>query len=756
MQLSLRCLYEPELAGGAGRAKCEVFPIRLHTFGTHELRRDRPSTAILFPPDLADAEHRPLASRRQDFEFESVIEWRGVEREDQLWAPFRDAGAYTFAQVGRKFEPNKLSRSVRVVFNAYCRTLNPEKQTCWVRAGSTSFNIDQIRAALNGFQVCCAMVQNAIDVDPRARKSNDVVRVDTPLIKGKVTILKAQLIGGTIDDFERLFLPPQPGFDMETNAQLRQSSLVTNAIINRHMDMFFTDRGLLTRPSIAPLLRFHAPVSLRDQVLMPSMGMVMNRSQSPPPLRFYIDAVRTVCARRGIEPARLASVADAMFGAAALPKRSEMYAFYSFCGALFSLLANSFAYVEDFANKNKAGTPWSDANVEGDEDNKIARTERADDCEGLALEIFMVAMALYTDGDQVLAERTEFAAEYKLLTFVVRLLRLYVFGQMFGAVTNAKMTYGAEITADQTLAHTYSAMIPFDKFVRMLGDATRDKLGKTKRYREYESAETQRLLARLDPPLIIGEGTAIIESVMQPVDLCYDSTDRQGFAEGTAAAEFKTRMSDQVHSRIDLVRLQTEMPFPGRLAQDLVDARRDLSGFYKWVNGFVTSVFAEARMIDFAFLYRQNDGSLTYGVRFNDFLLVDKSLHRSSKRHTIGLMPTIEMSHYEVAVIDNILALDEAVPNVLPGDSSAIRRLPSVDRLARSGPSANAGEIAIHKKRVLVTGRIEDIGPREVAALEQISSLPEWTNITVNWTSVARVDLPFVEPIDIVDVVFSQ
>ena len=57
MQLSLRCLYEPELAGGAGRAKCEVFPIRLHTFGTHELRRDRPSTAILFPPDLADAEH---------------------------------------------------------------------------------------------------------------------------------------------------------------------------------------------------------------------------------------------------------------------------------------------------------------------------------------------------------------------------------------------------------------------------------------------------------------------------------------------------------------------------------------------------------------------------------------------------------------------------------------------------------------------------------------------------------------------------
>jgi hypothetical protein len=741
LTLRLSCTYASGLAGGGSRAKAENFPVRLHVFGTHELRRDQPQVTVLLA-SAVDARHKPL--RPGALNFEVAIEWHGVDSVEQLCAPLRKLGAYTFAGVGRAFQPGRVSRAARVVINAYASTQNKEGEACFVRAGCTVFTLDDVLNALDGTVIWEALVQNSADVQPESRRTGDVVRSDEPLIKGSVTLRRAWLVGGTRADLERSLLPPSPDFDMLTTAQMRAVALEMNALIDRNMNLFFGKNAFLPMPTIEPLRKYHAPVVLMEQLIMPTLGYVLNRSSRAPPAAVFIKLQRIVSERRGLPVEWLQDTLRRMRDPAQpMPRRADVMAVCSFVGAMLTVLANALAYIDDFVNWNRAGEPWDDANVQGDEDNKIARALGADDCEGLALEVMMLAADLYFDGD-----------EMETLRLIVWLIRLYVPGHVFGAVTNAKLEYGgaSTMTAGNTLAHTFFGLIPFDSFRKLCPPELQTRLGASQRWQT--AAANGPLYARLDLPWIVGEGTAIVDATMQPLDYYYAPNEQTELAAAVALSTRKVTLADELQSIIGETRLQTEMLTVERVDAALLANKRDQSGFYKWVNGFSTSVFGDARMLDFAFYY-DNRGERSYGVRFND-LMKPRNVPPSQPMH---IVPTAVLTEREAAVVDNIIALEEPVPQLTHTDvdesklgGAAERAFVAKLQLQRRAPMPST---PAHRSRLLVTARARDVGPAEIKALERLASLDDWAAVNAAWHRVASFELPVLEPIDVLDVVFQ-
>jgi hypothetical protein len=747
LTLHLRCTYASGLAGGGARAKAENFPLRLHAFGTHELRRERPQVFV-FESSAVDAQHRP--ARPGALDFEVALEWRGVADERQLYAPLRDLGAYTFADVDRRFEPGRVSRAARFVINAYATTQNKERQRCFVRAGCTVFTVDDLVRALDGAVLTEALVQNAADVQPKSRERGDVLRTDPPLLKGTVTVQRAWLTGGTQDDLLRSLLPASPAFDLLSTEQMRDAGFEMNALIDRNMNTFFGPSAPLSVPSIPALGPFHAPVSERDQFAIATFGYALNRAPHPPPLEFFIEQVRIVSGRRGQAPAWVARTLTTAFDAAQQqPSRADLLGALSFGAALLTTLANALVYIDDFVNRNRADEPWDESKVEPDEDNKIARAVGGDDCEGLALECMMLAADLYFDGDKLRsgAPRSD---ESDALAAVMRVLPYYVPGQMFGAVTNAKLTYGgaATMTRADTLAHTFFALIPFDRVVVYCPAELARRLQATKRWQWAAGREAA--FKRLALPWLISEGTAIVDATMLPIDSYYE--DRNELAKAVRLSERRSGFIDELQDKLTDVRLQTEMLTVERADAALASGQRDLSAFYKWVNGFSTSAFAEALVFDFAFYYERSARGKAYGVRFNDIM---KS--RLTPSELIRMMPTAVLTQREAAVLDNIMALEEPVPCLASPKTAAVIGAPDAraalaELVADRRPPMPS--TAAHRSRMLVTGRAADIGPGEIAALRRIASM-DWASISVEWRRVAAFDLTALEPIEVVDIVLQ-
>lgn len=754
MRLRLQCVYRPQLAGGVGRACGETFPVRLHVFGTHELRRERPD-AHLFGSERLDEARQSLNADDDGFWFDTSIEWRGVAREEDVYAPMRALGAYTFADVNRLFEPYKISRSARVVFNAYAKSLNPERQACWVRVGSASFCVAEIEQLLaGGSQMTYALVQNAVDY-VSSRPHPDVLRDDAPLIKGRVTIVSASLDGGTLDDFKQSLLAIQPDFDMGSVAEMRRAALEMTKAINRVMATFFGPNAALPSPSIAPLIRFHAVVTLKDQLVVASLGYCTNAAPRPPPFAFFARCMRAVCWRRNLSVDDLNATAEALFGTSnRMPTRARALAFYSFSIAVLTMLALSLVYIEDFANKNVAGRDWSDTLVEGDEDHKIARTELGDDCEGLALEIYMLALDLFFSGNDIIADaRNEPEPLVRLLRNVVRVLRLYVPGMKFGAVTNAKLTYGGSstMTRDNTLAHTYTCFIPFDKFIALQSPDVVRQLTQSRHYGAY--AEQRVLMERLDLPVLVGEGTANVDAWMRPIDLAY-ADDPQSLEIAASLCARKASLLERIHASLDGTRAQIEIYALDRYSNQHSANQRDVSDFYKWSNGFTTAIFADTLMLDFAFYYRNRGPSMperTYGVTFNDLLLKTSS---DETERQVRMMPTTTLTRREAAVMDNVMALDEVVPRV--DVDQRVDELPiprALIGLARSihAPSPST---ALHQSRIVVSLRVADVGDVEVSRLNDLAVTEDWAAIELRAYRLATIAMENVDPIDVVDIVF--
>lgn len=747
MFLSLDCIYVPSVAGGVGQADCEIFPLYVHTFGTHELRRGKIDSSVLFNKELAYENQTPRNDKTNEFKFSVRLEWKGVASVSDVYAPLARRSAYTFVEVGRKFEPYKISRSARVVFNAYARSMNSDDQMCWVRTGSTSFTIPELRSALNGEILRSALVQNAKDV-VRDKHHRDVVRNDSPLIKGEIGILAARLENGTLSDFDNSLLPPQLQFDLQTIAQLRDAAIEMSCVIDREMLTFFGVNACIPASSIDPLTRFHAPSSLRDQLVMIALGYSLNNASKPAPFSFFIRSIEVLLFRRNLTAATLNRITSAIFVGLSV-KRAELLALCSFATSVVALFASLLVYIEDFANSNVAGRPWMASLIEIDEDHKIARAECADDCEGLTLETLMLAIDLIERSNDIAIDAAQPSEMQQLFRNVVRVMKLYVPGMKFGAVTNTRFEdsntspLATSLTKTETLGHTYSVFIPFDKFI---GSQSSESLTRLRQTRAYSSYATQLdLMRRLNLPVLVGEGTAITEGCIMPLELAYeDDVASQSIAHFVCAR--KTAILDQLRDLLEKTRCQVEsFSIPAPLTDALRDNRHDLSNFYKWSNGFTTPIFAESRLMDFAFVYKQNT-SCTYGITFTDFVL-------GTSKRTVETIPTVDISKREAAVIDNILALEEPVPRLLGSDenlnvSDELRRFEN--RRREPMPST-----MLHHNRLLVMLRAQDIGTNELTALRRAFETIDYASIAVKSYRLGRVDLPTLEPIDIVDIIIE-
>jgi hypothetical protein len=165
-------------------------------------------------------------------------------------------------------------------------------------------------------------------------------------------------------------------------------------------------------------------------------------------------------------------------------------------------------------------------------------------------------------------------------------------------------------------------------------------------------------------------------------------------------------------------------------------------------------VFGDARMLDFAFYY-DNRGERSYGVRFND-LMKPRNVPPSQPMH---IVPTAVLTEREAAVVDNIIALEEPVPQLTHTDvdesklgGAAERAFVAKLQLQRRAPMPST---PAHRSRLLVTARARDVGPAEIKALERLASLDDWAAVNAAWHRVASFELPVLEPIDVLDVVFQ-
>ena len=242
----------------------------------------------------------------------------------------------------------------------------------------------------------------------------------------------------------------------------------------------------------------------------------------------------------------------------------------------------------------------------------------------------------------------------------------------------------------------------------------------------------------------------MIDATQLPVEWYYSEPAARQRALDVCAA--RVAVHKTIRPIIQGSRLDTEMLACARAG------RGDLSGFYKWVAGFSTPLFAEARLVDFGFYKARPGDTGTYGVEFNLWMLTRT---RDLPRSPVRMLPTAlladgsSLTEIEAAVLDNILALDEPVPRI----SFAVG-----DRVTDLGPSVVDGlrvlergapiqaPLSVHRPIILLSTRTEDVTAAEIALLQRVVAARAWKRVEVLVRRVGSYAVPHLPPIEIVDV----
>lgn len=127
-----------------------------------------------------------------------------------------------------------------------------------------------------------------------------------------------------------------------------------------------------------------------------------------------------------------------------------------------------------------------------------------------------------------------------------------------------------------------------------------------------------------------------------------------------------------------------------------------------------TDAFVQVRTLDFTLVYR---AARTYGVTFNDFLLPANQEH-------VGLVPHLQLSEYEAAIVDVQLAANEPVPPL-----TAQTRAPPLPAAlaALAGPGRSdtpPSDVPLQPRTLTISGRLTDMGRDELDALRALRADP--------------------------------
>ena len=299
--------------------------------------------------------------------------------------------------------------------------------------------------------------------------------------------------------------------------------------------------------------------------------------------------------------------------------------------------------------------------VDISEDYKDARLGHGDDCEGVSKE----AYTQFWDFRRADLSTLSNTPDVELLRHFQMLSQANVYTpvMVLAGVTNKKLDANVrrDMTDEEAMAHTYTALIPTTHVLERLEDASStDKrfsgLSADVRKAKY-AVEYKRQAWHDELGVLICEGTARSSSLVLPIATYYHTMPEKQRAVKSAAARFNVQV--QLMQDLPLDVIQLEIPNrrlddeDGKIANDLIDA----SDFYKGNSAVYCSAFRDSGILDLAFAWKDEDtGTLTHGLRFNRFVSQGK-WHKS-----VRLVPYNKLNETQGAYTDSVLAQLEPIP----------------------------------------------------------------------------------------------
>lgn len=773
-ELHMRVEFSPQIAEAAPGATrqqqrafgIETWPLYLHCYATHEALPDEP--VVLFIPSAADVRPMPL-----------VVPVAHCGGEECVFAPLRDAGVYTFADVQRRSDGQRFSRSLSVNFNGYCTTYSRDGNRCETRLGGASLSIADLERLIDRrVALRIPMIQNTTNnkrggqmPPPRAPRSwNDV------LVKGIVTISDVTLhrvpSGERITYAEfarRHLLPPQMALDTYDSESEAQVMSAVFDVITRSLRAFIAPSAperIMPPPTRDWQGRFHTPELRWRRRTGPSFVYMLNRSRKPADREFRRNGARIALRRSALSADDAVAFGRLIINRKELGMLDEPYgarenAYLGLMVRLLTLFATAMPYLDDFVNANCAQRgAWKDELLEATEDMKVARITCADDCEGTGSENVMQAQELAREPSRSATQSTGDAETDTidlLLGQMSRILReAYVVSLLLLAVTNNRALSALELgtgTAgsgnganDSIPAHTIGILIPRAQFGNMVPPALRAAFDTPSS--NYEAMRSRYL------PMLVLDGTSRVDPALLPTAEYYSAADsaaavahddkRRSLASALQNVRDMASLDAQICTLKDKTRLTVEI-FTSETKR--LDRERDKfeHHFYKW---FVTlqtvDGLSSVPIADFALVNRRKS---TYAVT------IDEMMVRGAE--AVSAEPFLRITKKEAAQIDMVFADEEPVPRLklAPYRASSIALPPEIVALARpTTVDASRQPTLLHPRQRVVSVRLVDLGPPELAALRAISALPAVRGVDVDAFRIVDALLPARRPLDMLDV----
>ncbi len=641
--------YKPRLAGGGDHFGAERAPLRIDVYGTHQLAACKVKRMFFI-------DNKPLNSERPfELRFDNPI-----AAQSALVMPYSKVYGGDQSWVGGT-GVESVAASSALVFSVRATTTTKTGQQCWTDVGSAVVLYSKL------------LEDKPTEFPILHNRSADQ---SAPLNKGSIIVHRTELLGAPLP-------APIGKYDFDADDKLSQSAWRANcALINRGMAKFFSRNALLATPTVPALMPFHVPEcrGIRMCTVSSAYLAYANLVQQNGDARVYEKALR-VAARRGCM-----SWSDAQ----RLLARGTSDEALALCVRAITAFATSLCYLDDFNNSSVDGVGggFDERNIVGNEDFKVARLSNGDDCEGVALECYMMFvhwLKLKDIGQGAVRDARI-------------ILEQYVPTLAMGCVTNAKMT-AADLDQSTALAHTFFAALPRDYFHALVDGGH----------------QTTSL------PVLIAEGTAPVDPLLQPVANYYKdaSMAKEAMRAAGARREFTNALNDAVE-RSGAAYVAVEVFAP------IDKGRGDYSPFYKWVCHISTHEMLESGHTDFALAYKRRDGSLTYGITANDFI--------DAKLDNVTAIPVLRVSSEEAKLID-VALFDAQPPPQLTMPSRKDRCDGCTNQRAlyerEVAKFCNAvGEMPIipvdgllHKRCTFVSVRERDLDDRFLAFLNQLAKL---------------------------------
>lgn len=665
--------YTPRIAGGPpGEAGSENYPLQIEVFGTHELSAAPRRRGDVWVENLDELEKKT----------HTISIGLTVQKRTPTFLPYYQGGAYTLPEDLVKEDRETLANSTAVIVRAYATTYSETGQACLTTIGEAAF---LVRDLLEEKNMAVVLMQN------HDGSSSFIAR--RPLNKGTVRIK---------DVYSRL--PPlrkANKFDVDNELQAVQPKL--SAMIERNLACFFGQHAFLPRPTKRALQPFHCPAfTTARATAIVSQAYTQLRPNADPDITFYEQIVR-IGKRRTFGPEDSDGDSDAYLlclGETVLENRaepSEVAAYGAFVARSVTVFATSQVYVSDFVNRNRANEGQYDPGlIEPDEDFKVTRRLGGDDCEGVALECHMIVRQLQLASDAAVRQMSP------LLQQVRQFLLLYVSCMTLGCVTNKKMTTD-RLDQSNALAHTFCTLMPLQTLYKTADAKLKRQFDKSDTFRQRAKRLEQ---APANLPILICEGTALIDPAMRAVSDYYGDAEREAEAAALdAMAARRAFFNTVVESGVQNVNVEIFQP-PNQLVRN-----KPLSQFYKYPTSFSTADFTDIGVNDFALV---DHDSRTYGVSFETFVAGE-----------FDVMSTLVVSSEEAKLLDAVLLDEPPVPQLeLPPELQQLDLRPKkqyVDCIEPGDKKPRGPHTMLHGRQLVISVRERDMNETVLLKLRDLA-----------------------------------